>query len=343
MTTNPAVRVFKDVELLENIILFLQQKSIIVARRTCRQFRDVVATSKKIQEKLKLLPSVSPNFPTARRRRLPRSLSVKRSTPTKALKQNPAAKVLAIPELLEAVLLELPPRDLLLSQRVNKTFRDVIDDSIYIQRKLFFKPCSSTVPDGTSVRNPFLQRILRLHDPGNHVFLASHTPRHGRLLRELSLSRDEHFCGARTKSPNQSVIDRVDHSRRTLVTELRNGSWQRMLVADTQRRIDIRVINLLYEVYGASRTSEIEVGSMCELVGQVMRAGEKFARFQAFNEVDWMQRKEREERRRQEEQKRVERERELEEMRSFWMKRRLPWYHTWQQVRASKRFAKRCI
>lgn len=37
-----------------------------------------------------------------------------------------AAKVIAILELLEAILLRLPSRDILLSQRVNKSFRDIV-------------------------------------------------------------------------------------------------------------------------------------------------------------------------------------------------------------------------
>lgn len=47
-------------------------------------------------------------------------------------------EVFAIPELLETILLELPAKDLLLAQRVNTTFRDAINNSIKIQRALFF-------------------------------------------------------------------------------------------------------------------------------------------------------------------------------------------------------------
>ncbi|TKA73388.1 hypothetical protein B0A49_06801 [Cryomyces minteri] len=51
-----------------------------------------------------------------------------------------AHHVLHIPELLEAILLHLPPQTLLLAQRVCRTFRAVIRASIHIQRALFFAP-----------------------------------------------------------------------------------------------------------------------------------------------------------------------------------------------------------
>ncbi|KAK5736213.1 hypothetical protein LTR17_007553 [Elasticomyces elasticus] len=51
-----------------------------------------------------------------------------------------AQQVLGLPELVEIVLLGLPTRDLLLAQRVCKTFKDVIDRSKNIQKALFFLP-----------------------------------------------------------------------------------------------------------------------------------------------------------------------------------------------------------
>jgi hypothetical protein len=57
--------------------------------------------------------------------------------------QSPVAAVIETVELLEQVLLNLDGRTLLLSQRVNKTFSNVIAGSIKLQRKLFFKPVDS--------------------------------------------------------------------------------------------------------------------------------------------------------------------------------------------------------
>ncbi|KAK5681768.1 hypothetical protein LTS10_006301 [Elasticomyces elasticus] len=51
-----------------------------------------------------------------------------------------AQQVLDLPELLESILLGLPMRDLLLAQRVSKTFQQVIVSSPHIQRALFFAP-----------------------------------------------------------------------------------------------------------------------------------------------------------------------------------------------------------
>ena len=43
-----------------------------------------------------------------------------------------------IPELLEAVLLQLPPRRVLIDQRVNKFWRETITGSLPIQEKLWY-------------------------------------------------------------------------------------------------------------------------------------------------------------------------------------------------------------
>lgn len=50
------------------------------------------------------------------------------------------AGVLDIPELLEAILLHLPTRDLLLSQGVSRHWKEIVDESIALQRALFFEP-----------------------------------------------------------------------------------------------------------------------------------------------------------------------------------------------------------
>ncbi|KAK5729312.1 hypothetical protein LTR17_012037 [Elasticomyces elasticus] len=57
-----------------------------------------------------------------------------------------AAKVLGIYELLETILLHLPLRRLLLCQRVNRAFKDVVNRSAPIRKSLFLEPaCSDTI------------------------------------------------------------------------------------------------------------------------------------------------------------------------------------------------------
>lgn len=54
-----------------------------------------------------------------------------------------AERALAVPELLENILLSLPLRDLLLSSAVCKAFRDVAAGSIKIRRALFLEPATA--------------------------------------------------------------------------------------------------------------------------------------------------------------------------------------------------------
>lgn len=54
--------------------------------------------------------------------------------------ESAAAQVLRIPELLEKILLSLPQKDILVSQRVSTSFRHTTLGSIRLQRALFFAP-----------------------------------------------------------------------------------------------------------------------------------------------------------------------------------------------------------
>ena len=70
-----------------------------------------------------------------------------------------ASPVFAIPELLENILVRVPEHDLLLAQRVNTFFRDIITTSSHLQRKLFFK-ADIIVEDGQVPEltwNPFFK------------------------------------------------------------------------------------------------------------------------------------------------------------------------------------------
>ena len=70
------------------------------------------------------------------------------------------AKVLALPELLEEILIKLPQQDLLRVQRVNTIFRDIIQKP-RVQRKLFLcvkEPTKRTIHPRI---NPLARRVLK--------------------------------------------------------------------------------------------------------------------------------------------------------------------------------------
>ncbi|KAK5119518.1 hypothetical protein LTR85_007618 [Meristemomyces frigidus] len=68
-----------------------------------------------------------------------------------------AAKVEGIPELLEMILLQLPLPHILLAQRVNRAWRDLITQSSKLQRTLYFRPVSDTVLTFCGFKNVVLQ------------------------------------------------------------------------------------------------------------------------------------------------------------------------------------------
>ncbi|KAK4494364.1 hypothetical protein PRZ48_014662 [Zasmidium cellare] len=67
-------------------------------------------------------------------------------------------KLIHTTEILEKVLLELDTKTLLLSQRVCKTFKEIVDDSMYLQEALFFRqaPASRAAKYGEGGVNPLL-------------------------------------------------------------------------------------------------------------------------------------------------------------------------------------------
>ena len=86
-------------------------------------------------------------------------------------------KLASIPELLAHILLYLPMRDLLLAQRVSRTFKEVIENSAAIQRALFLAPESRpTTLRETDVRvNPLLADMkscvsIPIYNKKGHAF-----------------------------------------------------------------------------------------------------------------------------------------------------------------------------
>lgn len=84
-----------------------------------------------------------------------------------------AQRVLETPELLEMVLSELPPTQLLISQRVNTLWHDLISNSPQLQQLLFMRPtwskakpfnshlpCEANRPSERPRNNMMLRRVL---------------------------------------------------------------------------------------------------------------------------------------------------------------------------------------
>jgi hypothetical protein len=69
-------------------------------------------------------------------------------------------QIFLVPEILEAILLELPIQDLLLSaQCVNHSWKTAIDSSIALQQALFFQPLHTSSSPQLSF-NPLLQKAF---------------------------------------------------------------------------------------------------------------------------------------------------------------------------------------
>ncbi|EME80833.1 uncharacterized protein MYCFIDRAFT_85212 [Pseudocercospora fijiensis CIRAD86] len=94
--------------------------------------------------------------------------------------QPAAHAVLHTVELLQAILLSLDTKTLLLSQRTCKTWQDVIADSILLQEALFFRPAPP--PDHTDCKPQFdalASEVFQLRKlkPGFPHIKAKHRPK----------------------------------------------------------------------------------------------------------------------------------------------------------------------
>ena len=83
-----------------------------------------------------------------------------RQTETSAMR--PSTETFGIPELLEIILENATPQDVLLWQRVNKMWQAAIKTSPRIQEKLFFRiePCKDKHEQDNVIWNPFIASFL---------------------------------------------------------------------------------------------------------------------------------------------------------------------------------------
>lgn len=80
-----------------------------------------------------------------------------------------------ITEILEVILLNLPMRDLLLTQRVSRGFHSVIQGSLKIRQALYLEPVKACEADGKSIApvvNPLLYRPHKLQQGANKSALV---------------------------------------------------------------------------------------------------------------------------------------------------------------------------
>ena len=122
------------------------------------------------------------------------------------------ATPLGITELLEAILLQVDVKTLLLSQAVNRDFQAIIKNSVKLQQKLFFVPVPDTGQE--SEPNPLL-----MIDPVPGVHLRNVPVFRGNYTNDLIYIHDQSITF--TSFGTNSILSR----------ELPiSGSWNRMLL-----------------------------------------------------------------------------------------------------------------
>lgn len=117
-----------------------------------------------------------------------------------------SAKVFGTPELLENILIQLPMRDLLLSQRVNVTFKSAIDGSIHLQRALWSVPLSpmdlKSVNEGGKLEN--FSSIIK-----DSIMIPEHEIAKEDIAAELSLNTFGPSDVVLHKTPSASAYAKI--------------------------------------------------------------------------------------------------------------------------------------
>lgn len=157
-----------------------------------------------------------------------------------------ANKAFAIAELLENILLQLPPRDLLLAQRVNKKWRAEIEGSTKIQQKLFYKtrPLPSAAGEEDELDcNHFLRTIIEMTSSGRWLEVekrCKHCAKPFCLFSRPDRSLDREKAG----SCRHEYHDHLHIDRRILffsgVKPIPAGSWCDMLISVPSHAIYVR-------------------------------------------------------------------------------------------------------
>jgi len=156
------------------------------------------------------------------------------------------ANVLSIPELLEGVLFELPPRDLLLAQLVNKSFRHQITSSKRIQQKLFLTADHSVPPKEENALNPFLGHILRRMVRRSDIYIVR-----ARSDGDSSFDDNHEVLGDYSCGHDQRRLKDAEHTWVVAYCEdqpaLEQGSalasWRKMFIARRPATVQVYYID----------------------------------------------------------------------------------------------------
>ena len=164
-----------------------------------------------------------------------------------------ATQVFAVPELLETILLRLPVRDLLLSQRVNRTWHNITKTSPHLQRKLFYK-AEICDPASTNdfVWNPLLKLALTTSGglsssktetkitktSWNEMFLTQ--PATSEVRVELPLYIDYHEegeqpLGSEIPSLQEQAMGAVKNPNGVTMEDVRSTGWIEQVVVNLRR------------------------------------------------------------------------------------------------------------
>lgn len=121
--------------------------------------------------------------------------------------ESAVTSVLEIPELLQAIIIELPIRNIFQARRVSRLWRDAIGDSLAIRKKLFLKQTEKVVAPSPVIHAPIQGKIeYACHFEPNNTFMNL---LHGAVFD----GRDQKRPGFVAMTRNFRIGDDIGHGR----------------------------------------------------------------------------------------------------------------------------------
>lgn len=153
------------------------------------------------------------------------SIHVKESRPTCEADDTATSKVVNVTELLEAVLLELPCKDILIAQRVSKAWKATIQESVKLQAALCFTPTEArATKDGNTSRERITSDSISARDCYYHALDESATLINP-LLRHLYRWYRSKEC-----PPLRGIYVEYNKEISNIFCDGKNASLRKMLV-----------------------------------------------------------------------------------------------------------------
>lgn len=179
------------------------------------------------------------------------------------------SQVLQTTELLEAILYQLPFADLLNAHRVSRTWLQLIQASLPLQRKLFNKPDFAAPRKTMIVKDSGLGLVCGLDLGSIFETYEISVPTPHPLLQNTTIIQ------LQQSPPRKHVLQNLHHGSYRDLPLRKSGSWERQLIAQpppTKIKVQCTICNFTGDVAVIKDSGGVRLGPVAQVLRQVHEA-----------------------------------------------------------------------